>query len=58
MFQENGSKILQSFAENNFKPSVRKIVPGIWHVVGIGHSNATIVEGNTGVILIDCFESI
>lgn len=58
MLQENGSKILQSFAEQNFKPSVREIVPGIWHVVGIGHSNATIVEGNTGVILIDCFESI
>lgn len=59
MLVENGAQILREFAERNYKePVVREIVPGIWHVLGVGHSNATIIEGATGVILVDCFETV
>lgn len=58
MLIENGAQILREFAERNFKEQIREIVPGIWHVLGVGHSNATIIEGATGVILVDCFESV
>ena len=58
MLIQNGAERLKSFAENNFQETIREIEKGVWHVLGIGHSNATIVEGNSGVILIDCFETV
>lgn len=58
MLIQNGSEKLRSFAKRSFQPMVYEIAKGIWHVLGIGHSNATIIEGNTGVILVDCFESV
>lgn len=58
MLVKNGAEILREYRDRAFNPAVREVVPGVWHVLGIGHSNATIIEGATGVILVDCFESL
>ena len=33
-------------------------MPGIWHVLGVGHSNAVIIEGRTSVILVDTLDTL
>ena len=58
MLIENGAQILRDYTEKNFQPAIEEVKPGIWHVRNIGHSNATFIEGERGVILIDCFESL
>ena len=58
MLVENGAEILRAYAERAFNPAVREVAAGVWHVLGIGHSNATIIEGATGVILVDCFDTL
>ena len=58
MFIENGAEVLRGYAERAFNPVVREVAAGVWHVLGIGHSNATIIEGATGVILVDCFDTL
>lgn len=57
MLVENGAEILRAYAGRAFNPAVREVAAGVWHVLGIGHSNATIIEGATGVILVDCFDT-
>lgn len=58
MLTENGAQILRDYAENNFQPAIEAIRPGVWQVRNIGHSNAAIIEGKEGVILVDCFETL
>lgn len=58
MLVENGAEILRAYAGRAFNPAVREVASGVWHVLGIGHSNATIIEGATGVILVDCFDTL
>lgn len=58
MLVENGAEILRAYAGRAFNPAVREVAAGVWHVLGIGHSNATIIEGVTGVILVDCFDTL
>ena len=52
MLTENGSLQLQDFTDRNFQEAFTQVTEGVWHVSGLGHSNAVVLEGNTGVILI------
>lgn len=58
MLIENGSAVLRAYAEKQFQTKVSEVVPGIWYVVSVGHSNVTIIEGHQGVILIDTLETL
>ena len=58
MLIENGSAVLRAYAEKQFQTKVSEVVPGIWYVVSVGHSNVTIIEGLQGVILIDTLETL
>ena len=53
MLKPNGAAELTAFTEKSYKETITPIVPGIWHVLGVGHSNAVIIEGRTSVILVD-----
>ena len=50
MLKPNGAAELTAFTEKSYKETITPIVPGIWHVLGVGHSNAVIIEGRTSVI--------
>lgn len=58
MLREDGSRILRDFARDTFQESFDQIVPGVWHVSGVGHSNAIVIEGETGVILVDTLDTL
>ena len=47
MLKPNGAAELTVFTEKSYKETITPIVPGIWHVLGVGHSNAVIIEGRT-----------
>lgn len=57
MLTENGEQLLQNFADTAYPPAVTEVTGGIYHIMGLGHSNAIIVEGNTSVILIDTLDT-
>ncbi|MFR3459148.1 MAG: hypothetical protein ACLTTU_13065 [Bilophila wadsworthia] len=50
MLKPNGAAELTAFTEKSYKETITPIVPGIWHVLGVGHSNAVIIEGRTSVV--------
>lgn len=50
--------MLRSFTEQSYKECVSQVTPGIWHVLGLGHSNAIFIEGSGGVILIDTLDTL
>lgn len=58
MLIQNGRERLQEFADTQRTPVTQEIRPGIWHVLNLGHSNAIIIEGTQGVILIDTMETL
>lgn len=58
MLKPNGAAELTAFTEKSYKETITPIVPGIWHVLGIGHSNAVIIEGRTSVILVDTLDTL
>ncbi|MFR8340518.1 MAG: MBL fold metallo-hydrolase, partial [Eisenbergiella massiliensis] len=58
MLTENGSLQLQDFTDRNFQEAFTQVTEGVWHVSGLGHSNAVVLEGNTGVILIDTLDTL
>ena len=58
MLTENGSLQLQDFTDRNFQEASTQVTEGVWHVSGLGHSNAVVMEGNTGVILIDTLDTL
>lgn len=58
MIVENGGEQLRKFTELSYKEKITQVTPGVWHAVGIGHSNAVFIEGNTGVILIDTLDTL
>ena len=58
MLKPNGAAELTAFTEKSYKETITPIVPGIWHVLGIGHSNAVIIEGRTIVILVDTLDTL
>lgn len=58
MLIENGYKKLQDFTDRSFQETYLEVTEGIWHVSGLGHSNAIFVEGKSEIILIDTLDSL
>lgn len=58
MLVKNGEERLREFSEREYKETVTEVTKGIWHVLGMGHSNAIFLEGETGVILIDTLDTL
>ena len=58
MLTENGSLQLRDFTEKNFQEAFTRVTDGVWHVSGLGHSNAVVLEGNTQVVLIDTLDTL
>lgn len=57
MLIQNGRDLLQHYANTQKTPSIKEVCTGLWHVQNVGHSNAIIIEGEKGVILIDAMET-
>lgn len=58
MLIKNGGNLLREFTDRSFQENFLEVVPGVWHVLGVGHSNAIVIEGNTGVILVDTLDTL
>lgn len=59
MLVDNGAEKLRTYAEKNFsQPEVLDVAPGVWFVQNLGHSNATFIEGASGVILVDTLDTV
>lgn len=58
MLKPDGASELTAFTEKSYKETITSIAPGIWHVLGVGHSNAIIIEGRTSVILVDTLDTL
>lgn len=58
MLAKNGSQLLRDFTDKNYHETVTEVTKGVWHVLGLGHSNAVFVEGAAGVILIDTLDTL
>lgn len=58
MLKENGSQALKDFIDRSFQETCTEVTGGVWHVLGMGHSNAVIVEGNHSVLLIDTLDTL
>ncbi len=58
MLIENGNEQLRLFTEKNYRETLTEVVKGVWFVLGLGHSNAIFIEGNTSVILIDTLDTL
>lgn len=57
MLVENGEELLQKFAETAYPYEIHRINERILHVVGLGHSNVTVIEGHHSLILIDTLDT-
>lgn len=53
----NGEEQLKSFSDTAFEKTITKINDRIYHFLGYGHSNVTMIIGDTSVILIDSLDS-
>lgn len=58
MLIQNGNKQLQDFSEKNFRETITEVTKGVWFALGLGHSNAIFIEGDSSVILIDTLDSL
>lgn len=47
---------LKRFSEKSYSKVITRVNERIYHFLGYGHSNATVVIGNSSVILIDCLD--
>lgn len=52
-----GEEKLRKFTEEQYKKQVTKVNHRIYHFLGWGHSNATVIIGETSVILVDTLDS-
>lgn len=57
MLEKKGEKALFKFGENSYQYKIYKINDRIYHVVGLGHSNAIVIEGKNSLILVDTLDS-
>mgnify|MGYP002639411004 CR=1 FL=1 len=55
---EKGREKLQEFSDRNFQETFTRVTEGVWHVSGLGHSNAIIVEGVHSVLLVDTLDTL
>lgn len=58
MLRSNGGDLLREFTERSYQEKFLEVVPGVWHVLGVGHSNAIVIEGDTSVILVDTLDTL
>lgn len=58
MLTSNGSQLLKEFTEKTYKKTVLQPVPGVWFVLGLGHSNAIFLEAESSVLLIDTLDTL
>lgn len=58
MLVQDGERQLREFTQRNYPETVLEVTKGVWHVLGMGHSNAVFVEGVSSVILIDTLDTL
>ena len=58
MCKKSGQDQLREFTERNYREQITRVTDGVWHVLGVGHSNAVFIEGESGVILIDTLDTL
>lgn len=58
MLKPDGGNQLRAFAARSFQETVTEVNRRIWHVLGMGHSNAVFVEGETSVVLVDTLDTV
>ncbi|WP_343250303.1 alkyl/aryl-sulfatase [Diplocloster hominis] len=58
MCKKSGQDQLREFTERNYREQITQVTDGVWHVLGVGHSNAVFIEGESGVILIDTLDTL
>lgn len=57
MLLQDGREKLQAYADRTFEKNILKVNERIYYFVGFGHSNATLLIGDTSCILIDALDS-
>ena len=57
MFTENAAQMLKDHAAASYARQAVKINHRITVYVGYGHSNCTVIEGETSLILVDALDS-
>ncbi len=57
MLTINGAQLLKDYAENTFEKKVVRVNERVYYFQGYGHSNATLIIGNTSCILVDSLET-
>lgn len=57
MLISNGEELLRDFSKGAYPYEVYQINDRISHVVGLGHSNSCVIEGDTSVILVDALDT-
>ena len=57
MLVPNGAEQLQAYANRTFEKNILKVAEHIYYFTGFGHSNATLLIGDTSCILIDVLDS-
>ena len=58
MLVQDGAQSLRDFTTKNDRETVSQVTDGVWYVLGLGHSNAVFVEGDSSVILIDTLDTL
>lgn len=58
MLVQCGERQLREFTRRSYRETVLEVTKGVWHVLGMGHSNAVFVEGASSVILIDTLDTL
>ena len=58
MLVQDGAQSLWDFTTKNDRETVSQVTEGVWYVLGLGHSNAVFVEGDSSVILIDTLDTL
>lgn len=58
MMIHDGAERLRTFTLENYPERITQVTPGVWHVLGYGHSNAIFIEGENSVILIDTLDTV
>jgi alkyl sulfatase BDS1-like metallo-beta-lactamase superfamily hydrolase len=57
MITKNGEQLLKNFAKTAYPYEFHRINDRIIHVVGLGHSNSIVIEGDASLILVDTLDS-
>jgi alkyl sulfatase BDS1-like metallo-beta-lactamase superfamily hydrolase len=58
MLAQDGAQSLRDFTTKNDRETVSQVTEGVWYVLGLGHSNAVFVEGDSSVILMDTLDTL